>query len=384
MKSQFLLDPEITYLNHGAFGACPKPIFQNYQFWQMELEKNPTQFIQKKAAGYLNISKEALSKYVGCNPEDFFFVQNPTVAINTIMRSLCLKAGDEILATNHEYGAMDKTWEFYCSKSGAKYVRQNISLPVVSKAQLLTEFWNGYTTKTKVVFINHMSSCTALIFPVKEICEKARALGLIIIVDGAHVPGHIDLNIRALDPDFYTATTHKWMLTPKGNSFLYVKKTYQSMLEPLVVSWGYQSQVPNANPFLELHQLQGTRDISAFLTVPTAIQFLEDNNWSQQSQQSKQLILDNYQAFCDLLQSEPICPISSEFLGQMCSIPIRTQQPVELKELLYQHYKIEIPIMQIYGATYLRISINAYNSQADLDKLRLAIIDIQENTDLLN
>ena len=155
MKSQFLLNPDITYLNHGSFGACPKPIFENYQFWQLELEKEPVQFIQKKAVGYLNLSKEALAKYIGCAAEDFFFVQNPTFAINTIMRSLPLQPGDEILSTDHEYGAMDKTWSFYCKKSGIKYIRQTISLPVVSKEQLLEDFWKGYNTNTKVIFLNH-------------------------------------------------------------------------------------------------------------------------------------------------------------------------------------------------------------------------------------
>ena len=148
MKSQFLLDPEITFLNHGSFGACPKRVFENYQYWQGELEKEPVQFIQKKSALYLKNAKEALANYIGCNANDFFFTTNPTVAINTIMRSLKLERGDEILTTNHEYGAMDRTWNFYCEKAGARYVRQQISLPIVSKEQIIEEFWKGYSTKT--------------------------------------------------------------------------------------------------------------------------------------------------------------------------------------------------------------------------------------------
>lgn len=383
MKSQFLLNSEITYLNHGSFGACPKLIFENYQYWQLELEKEPVQFITKKSNNYLKQSKTALAKYIGCDAENFFFTPNPTIAINTIMRSLQLQVGDEILSTNHEYGAMDKTWSFYCKKTGVKYIRQNISLPIISKEQILEEFWNGYTSKTKVVFINQMSSCSALIFPVKEICDKAKELGLITIVDGAHVPGHIDLNIEELNPDFYTGTLHKWMLTPKGCSFLYVKKEFQNTMDPLVVSWGYENEIPNGNQFLEYHEYQGTRDISAFLTAPTAIQFLNDNNWKEKSAQCRKLILDNYESFCDLLNTKPICPVTEEFLGQMCSIPIQTESLVELKELLYNKYKIEIPVMKIEDKIFLRISINVYNSQEDLDKLRMAIIDIKATTDLL-
>lgn len=383
MKSKFLLNPEITYLNHGSFGACPKPIFENYQYFQLELEKEPVQFITKKSVEYLKQSKKALAEYIGCAAEDFFFTPNPTIAINTIMRSLDLQPGDEILATNHEYGAMDKTWNFFCKETGANYIRQNISIPIVSKEQILEEFWSGYTSKTKVIFINQISSCTALIFPVQEICDKARELGLLIIVDGAHVPGHIGLNIMEMDPDFYTGTLHKWMLAPKGCSFLYVKKALQNTIDPLVVSWGYESEIPDANQFLENHEYQGTRDISAFLTAPAAIQFLKDNNWDEKSAQCRQLILDNYQSFCDLLNTKPICPVTEEFLGQMCSIPIRTQKMTELKELLYHKYQIEIPIMKIDEKIFLRISINVYNSQEDLDQLYKALQDIISTTDLL-
>ena len=383
MKSQFLLNPEIVYLNHGSFGACPKPIFEDYQTWQRELEAEPVQFIVKNAPKYLKESKIALAKYINCQPEDFFFTTNPTFAINTIMRSLDLKPNDEILATNHEYGAMDRTWNFYCQKSGAKYVRQEISLPIVSKEQILSEFWNGYNANTKVIFLNQISSATALIFPVKEICERAKELGLITIIDGAHVPGHIDLDIEALDPDFYTGTLHKWMLAPKGNSFLYVKKKFQNDVDPLVVSWGYESDIPTESQFLDYHEQQGTRDISAFLTAPAAIRFLADNNWKQQSEVCKKMILDNYERFCDLLHTKPICPVTSEFLGQMCSISIQTEKPVELKELLFEKYKIEIPVMKAENKIFLRISVQAYNSQQDLDVLYSALEDIISTTNLL-
>jgi isopenicillin-N epimerase len=381
--SPFLLDSNITFLNHGSFGACPKPIFEEYQRLQRELEADPVQFIQKKLPVYLKQAKLPLSNFIGCNPEDFFFVPNPTVAINTVMRSLSLQPGDEILATNHEYGAMDRTWHFYCKKSGAKYVRQPISLPVVSKEQILEEFWQGYTPKTKVIFLNHLSSSTALIFPVKEICDKAKALGLITIVDGAHVPGHIDLNIADLNPDFYTGTLHKWMLAPKGSSFLYVKKERQDSIDPLVVSWGYESLAPSESRFLDYHEYQGTNDHSAFLCTPKVIEFLEQNNWKEKSKACKQIIFANYQRFCDLLQTQPIAPITEEFLGQMASIPVKTSKPMELKELLYDQYKIQIPVMPLNGQVYLRYSINAYNTQEDLEVLYKALEDIIKTTDLI-
>ncbi len=383
IRSQFLLNPEVTFLNHGSFGACPKPILENYQFWQRELEWEPVQFIQKKAPQFLQSAKDAVAKYIGCDANDFFFTANPTIAINTIMRSMDLQPGDEILTTNHEYGAMDRTWNFYCEKSGAKYIRQNISIPIQSKESLLEEFWSGYTPNTKIVFLNQISSATALIFPVKEIIQKAKSLGLITIIDGAHVPGHIDLNLTELDPDFYTGTLHKWMLAPKGCSFLYVKRERQSEIDPLIVGWGYQSETPSNSRFLDYHQHQGTRDISAFLTAPMVIQFLTDHNWKEKSANAKQLILENYERFCKLLGTQPICPISTEFLGQMCSIPINTMNPVGLKETLYNEYHIEIPIMKIDHGTFIRISLNAYNNPNDLDILFEALSSIKISTDLL-
>jgi Selenocysteine lyase len=383
MKQHFLLDSSITFLNHGSFGACPKPIFEEYQRFQSELENEPVQFIQKKAGGYLKKAKERLSKYIGCQPEDFFFTPNPTIGINTIMRSLNLQPGDEILSTNHEYGAMDRTWTFFCRKSGAKYVRQEISLPIISKEQILEDFWKGYNANTKVVFINEISSATALVFPVKEICKKAQELGLITIVDGAHVPGHINLNIQEMDPDFYTGTLHKWMLAPKGSSFLYVKKEFQDDIDPLVVSWGYDNEMINDTQFLDYHEYQGTRDISAFLCTPKVIDFLEDNNWKEVSEKCKNTVLENYQRFCDLLHTQPLCPVSKEFLGQMASIPVKTEEPLQLKELLFEKYNIEIPVMPLNGNFYIRYSINAYNSQEDLDGLYDALKEIIATTNLI-
>jgi isopenicillin-N epimerase len=384
MKSHFLLDNRITFLNHGSFGACPKVVFEEYQRFQLELETEPVNFIQKKLPVYLKEAKQPLADFLGCAAADFFFTPNPTFAVNTIMRSLHLQPGDEILSTNHEYGAMDRTWNFFCKQSGAKYIRQEITLPIVSKEQILEEFWKGYSAKTKVIFLNHISSSTALIFPVKEICDRAQQLGLITIIDGAHVPGHIDLDLTDLNPDYYTGTLHKWMLAPKGSSFLYVKKEFQADLDPLVVSWGYESLFPSESQFLDYHEYQGTNDHSAYLCTPKVIAFLKENNWKEKYAVSRKLVIDNYQRFCDLLQTQPICPITEEFLGQMASIPVRTEKPMELKEVLYNQYKIQVPVMPLNGKVYLRYSMNMYNTQADLDVLYNALVAILKSTDLLS
>lgn len=384
LKSQFLLKPDITFLNFGSFGACPKPVFENYQKWQLELEAEPVQFIMINVPVYLKNSRKALAHYINCDADDLVYVTNPSYAINIIAKSIKLNAGDEVLGTNLEYGALDRTWNYYCKKAGAKYIRQPIELPLVSKEKFIEDFFKGLTNKTKAIFISQVTSTTALKFPVKEICEIAKAKSLFSIVDGAHVPGHIPLDIASLQADVYTGACHKWMCTPKGCSFLYVKKEWQHLFDPLVISWGYESIAPSHSRFLDYHQTQGTRDFSAFLTVPKAIQFLNENNWQQVAANCRQLAHSNYLRFCNLLHAEPLSPVTDEFLGQMCSIPLKTSQPEKLQRLLFENYKIEIPVMRQDDRILLRYSIQAFNAQQDLDNLYNALIEIIAQTDFIH
>ncbi len=242
MQSLFLLKKDITYLNFGSFGACPRPVFEAYQQLQLELEEEPVQFITVKAPKYFEASRKALSDYVHCDADDLVMVVNPSYGINIIAKSLQLNKGDEILSTDLEYGALDRTWNYYCRRAGAAYVRQPITLPLIGKEKFIEEFFKGLSSKTKAVFISHITSATALIFPVKEICAIAKEKGLLTIVDGAHVPGHIPLNLQDIDADIYTGACHKWMCAPKGCSFLYVKKELQHLFDPLLISWGYEKR----------------------------------------------------------------------------------------------------------------------------------------------
>lgn len=382
IRSQFLLSQEITHLNHGAFGACPKPIFEDYQKWQLELEKNTFNFFVKQGPIQLEKSREALGGFIGCDKDDVVFTMNPSYALNIIIKDFGLEIGDEILTTDLEYGAMDRTWNYYCKKVGAKYVRQKISLPLESTEQFVDEFFKGLTSKTKAIFISHITSTTALRLPVEEICKRAKAEGLITIVDGAHVPGHIDLNLRELEADIYTGACHKWLLTPKGCSFLYVKKEFQPF-DPLLISWGFESDTPSNSQFIDHHQLQGTRDFSAFLTIPAALKFREDNNWDQVAADCRKLAHSNYEKFAEVTGGTILAPISDEFLGQMCSLSISCPDPVALQDLLYNEYQIEIPVMPHDHKVYIRYSINGYHTQADLDTLFAALEEIKATTNLL-
>lgn len=383
LKSQFYITPDITFLNFGSFGATPKPVFEEYQRFQLELEREPVQFITVTGPAYVKRSREALAEYINCSADDLVFTTNPSYAINTIAKSFPFKPGDEILGTNIEYGALDRTWNYYCKKSGAKYIRQTIDLPIVSKEQVIEQFFKGLNAKTKAIHISQITSATGLILPVKEICEIAKAKGLMTIVDGAHVPGHIPLDLQALKADIYTGACHKWMMAPKGCSFLYVKKEYQELFDPLVISWGYEALFPSHSKFQDYHQFNGTRDFSAFLSIPSVIKFMKENNWEEVARSCRDLVKKNAKRFCDMVGSVPITPITDEFLGQMFSIPINCKEPEKLQRLLFEKYKIEIPVARQDEKRFIRYSIQVFNTQEDLDVLYRAIEDILKTTDLI-
>jgi len=378
LKEAFLLRKDITFLNFGSFGATPKPIFEAYQQFQRELEYEPVQFILNKGPEYLKESRVRLAEFLTCEPDDLVYVPNPTFAVNIVASSLDLKAGDEVLSTNIEYGACDRTWEFYCAKKGAKYIKQAISLPIQSKESFLDDFWKGYSERTRMVFISQITSATGLILPVKEICDEAKRRGLLVFIDGAHVPAHIELNLIALNADFYTGACHKWMMTPKGSSFLHVKPEHQKHLDPLIVSWGYQADFPSHSQFLDYHQFNGTRDFSAYLTIPEAIDFMKVNDWWGVAEDCRTLVQLWLPRLCELVGSKPLAPVTDEFIGQMGSIPVRCENPMELKQILYNEYQIEIPVMVQNGQVYIRYSINAFNSEEDLIKLERTLQELKE------
>ncbi len=383
LSSYFLLRNDITFLNFGSFGACVKPVFERYQQFQLELEQEPVQFITVTGPQYLEQSRKALGAYINCNQDDVVYVTNPSYAINIIAKSLKLQPGDEILTTDIEYGACDKAWEYYCNKAGAHYKKQLIQFPIASKEDFIEQFFKGLTAKTKMIFISHITSSTGLRLPVEEICSIAKEKGLLTFVDGAHGPGQVHVNLQTLQADIYTGACHKWMLTPKGSSFLYIKRELQDLFDPLIVSWGYKAMFPSHSRFLDHHQMQGTRDFSAFLSVPEAISFMQKHNWSIVAEQCRSLVQKNAEAFCKLLGSQPLAPINDDFIAQLYSTEIKTKEPEKLKAHLYDEYKIEVPVMRHNDKVYLRYSINAFNTQADLDRLYDAVKSIKEKTNFI-
>ena len=211
LKQHFLLDPSVTFLNHGSFGATPKPVFNEYQRWQRELEKQPVEFLGRRITGLLAESRAALGNYLGTHADNLVYTQNVTISLNIVARSLALGSGDEVLATDHEYGAMDRTWRFLSKEYGFRYINQHIEMPVTTEEKFIDDFWSGVTPCTRVIFMSHITSPTAIIFPVKEIIQRAREAGIITVIDGAHVAGQIPLHLDSLGADFYDGNLHKYI-----------------------------------------------------------------------------------------------------------------------------------------------------------------------------
>jgi len=371
IKDTFLLDPNITFLNHGSFGSCPRPVFQEYQKWQKKLEHQPVQFMTDKVYSALKESRIALSEFMGCNEDELVFFPNPTTATTNIIFNLDLKPGDEILMTNHEYGALVRAWTAWGKRTGIKIVQQNIPAPLDTEERFIEEFWKGVNVRTKVIFISHITSPTALIFPIEQILARARDKGLITIVDGAHVPGQVDLDIHALGCDYYIGAIHKWLCGPKGSSFLFVKKEHQKWMKPVVYSWGKDGEDPGPSEFLQDFQWQGTRDMSAFLSIPTAIEFYHQEISSLQSK-CREMNLHAFSEFQSILGTKPISS-GGNWLGQMVSHPLPDNASPDLKEKLWTRHQIEIPVFEWNGLQLIRLSVQIYNQQNDIDSLMSAL-----------
>jgi len=369
LKSEFLLDPNVVFLNHGSFGACPKRVFDDYQRWQLELERQPVEFLGRRVTTLLAEARAKLAEYVGAATDEVVYFPNPTTAINMVARSLNLKPGDEILTTEHEYGAMDRTWRFVCNKTGARYVHRPIRLPVTSHEEFVEAFWAGTTERTRAIFISHITSPTALIFPVQEICRRAREAGLLSVVDGAHAPGQIPLNLAELGADLYTGACHKWLCGPKGSAFLYARREVQAWLEPLVVSWGWESETPSGSQFVDHHEWQGTRDVAAFLATPAAIQFQAEHDWGAVRAECHGLASETRRRINDLTGLAPICPDSRDWFSQMAAIRLPPVDVNALKERLYNDYRVEVPLFKWNDQPFMRVSFQGYNSRTDADAL---------------
>ena len=344
LRGQFLLDPDVVFLNHGSFGACPRPVFEAYQRWQRELEREPVEFLARRWERLLAEARADLARYVGAQADDLVFVTNAMTGMNTLARSL-VEPGDEVLTSDQEYEAVDAAWE----AAGATLVRA----PVES-------LWEHATDRTRVLSLSHVTSPTGLVVPVDEHCRRARGLGILTVVDGAHAPGHVPIDLAALGADAYTGNCHKWLCAPKGAGFLWVREELQPRIDPLVVTWGWDEP-----EFTKRHLRSGTRDPAAWLAVAAAIEFQREWGW------------DDVRARCHALVERfgeaSGLPVVTDAFGQMASFELPPGDPEAVQLRLWDEHRIEVPCFDWNGRPLLRLSVQGYNTEEDVERLVAAL-----------
>ena len=372
LQSHFLLDPEVIFLNHGSFGATPKLVFDTYQDWQRQLETQPVKFLIKDFHDNLRSARHQLAASLGADSPNLVFVPNTTFGMNIIARSLNFQEGDEVLTSNHEYGACDNIWSFLNRKTGVKVVRQEIPLPLPSPEEIADRIWQGVTDHTRLISLSQITSPTAVHLPVEEICRKARDAGILTLIDGAHAPGQLDLNLEEIGADFYVGNCHKWLMAPKGSAFLHVCPGQQELIEPLVVSWGWGENCPyeSDSRILELLEWWGTKDPAAYLSVPAAIQFQEDHNWDDVREVCRDMLSETLARIETLTGMPSIYGHNKGNFIQLGAAELPAGcQPEKLQSWLYEKYRIEIPVIDWENRWLIRPSVQGYNTREELDKL---------------
>jgi isopenicillin-N epimerase len=378
MRDLFLLDPGVTFLNHGSFGACPREVFEAQQHWQLEMERNPVEFLGRRSAGLLARARDALGAALGANGEHLVFVPNATTGVNIVARSFPLAPGDEVLTTDLEYGACDATWERICAERGARYVKVPIPLPY-RREEVVQRMLDAVTPRTRLIYASHITSTTALILPVADLCKAARERGIATLVDGAHAPGQIALEIDAVGADFYTGNCHKWLCAPKGAGFLHARPEHHAMLDATVTSWGY-AQGAGGHVGFEAYlgrsvferrlQWQGTRDIAAWLSVPAAIEFQMRHDWPAVRARCHALARHAHDV---LTRRHGVAPLArDDDWAQMVAIPVPAQDPEALRARLYEESRIEIPVTKHGEHVFVRVSAQGYNTPGDIGTLLAA------------
>jgi isopenicillin-N epimerase len=353
VKDLFLLDPAVVFLNHGSFGACPRPVFERYQQWQRELEREPVEFLARER-GFGDVFERArlrLAAYLGADPQNVVFTPNATTGINAAVRSLDLRPGDVVLMGDREYGGLLRLWEFVARRTGARIVR----IPFEELDPV---------PGTRVVFCSHVEWTSGRVNDVGELCRRAREAGAISIVDGAHAPGQIALDLEAIGADVYSGNCHKWMSAPKGSGFLYARPELHGLIDPGIVSWDWQ----DGATFAEIHRWQGTRDPSAYLAVPDAIEFQEAHDWPAVRERCHRLLERARERL-------PLEPLTDRFV-QMLGFRIDHPEADGLTRRLYDEHRVEVPVFESAGEWVLRVSAQAYNGEEDIDVLADALASV--------
>jgi isopenicillin-N epimerase len=370
LRAEFLLDPDVVYLNHGAFGACPREVFEGYIAWQRELERQPVEFLARRLHGLLDDVRERLAAYVGARADDLVLVPNATSAVNAVARSLLLEPGDEVVATDHEYGACDLLWSHVCERAGARFIHAALPLPLPNPDAVADALLGRVTERTRVLFLSHVTSPTGLVLPVAEIGRRAREAGVTTIVDGAHGPGQVPVDVEALGVDVYAGNCHKWLCSPKGAGFLWARPELQESIDALVIGWGYGDEAT----FVSRHTRAGTSDPAAYLSIPDAIDWQAAHDWDAVRDRCHALALEARSRLAERTGLEPLAPDSRAHFVQMVATRLPERDADALKCRLYDDDRIEVAASRKWNDTpVLRASFQGYNDERDLERLLDAV-----------
>ena len=366
------LEQSRLFLNHGSFGACPDFVIAEQRKWQELMEQEPVRFFEELMPGLLQYSRQALGKFLHCSPEDLAFVSNATSGVNTVLRSLQFERGDEILVPNHAYQACRNSIDFVARRWGAKVVEVNIPFPIEGPQTVIGLMKSAYTSKTKLVMIDTVTSPTGLLMPFEELTAYFESRGVEVLLDAAHGIGMIPLNLATLGASYVTSNCHKWLCAPKGTAFLYVREDKQKKIQPLTISHGHTYPLGETTRFRHEFDWTGTQDISGWCALPAVIEGmadLVDGGWEGIMQHNHELAIQGRDILCDRLGIEQPCP--NEMIACISTIKLpgeilpkeKMHEPDPLHHILSEKYNIQVPVWTwpSPAGRYLRISAQLYN-----------------------
>ena len=383
LRHEWTIEDGVTYLNHGSFGPSPRSVQDARAAWTARLERQPMQFFVRDLERELDTAAERLGAFVGAEPQNLIFVDNATAGMNLVAASVDLSPGDEVLLTDHEYGAVMRIWREACRRAGAQLVVRSIGTALDSAEQIAETFLAGITERTRLIVVSHVTSPTAAILPVAEICRGARERGVPVCIDGPHAVAMIPLDLRAIDCDYYAASCHKWLSAPFGSGFLYVARRRQTGVRPVVMSWGGSISGRPAS-WKDEFNWSGTRDPAAYLAIPAAIEFLERYGLDRFRRETHALAAYARGRISEFAGVEPLVPDGPDWYGSMVALALpgsenpaaHPAEPDPLQAALWQRFQIEAPVMRWQGRRLLRVSCHLYNDRADIDRLVGALAEL--------
>lgn len=387
MRNLWSIPDDVTYLNHGSFGPTPRDVFSVQQEWSQRLASQPMNFFLREMEPALHEAAGALAKFVGTEARHVAFTDNATVAMNIVARTVPLAAGDEVLLNDHEYGAVLRIWREAAAQAIAKVVTARIPVPISTAADVLEPLFAAVTERTKLIVISHVTSPSAIVFPVAEVCRRARELGIAVCIDGPHAIAMRDVSIKDLDCDFYCASLHKWLSAPLGTGFLHVAPKWQSRIKSPIVSWGRSVGGLPAKWQDEFNWL-GTRNPAGFLAVPAAIRFLERFGVEHFRETTHELAREARRMLESVTGNVALVPDSPDWYGSMITVPLPSNGPQRsqpnamdpLQSALWDRYRIEVPVVDWHGRRHIRVSCHLYNKQDELDRLQCALTEMLYGT----